>query len=100
VRVSLTAAQQGGRNCILYVPNFEGRGFATEMAQHLIEMAQATVPGIRIFAFTLPEKNAPNHILQKLGFDFAGETCDEDNRVVWRWELAQRPDRVGQLQRK
>ena len=68
-------------------PDFEGRGVATEMARHLIEIAQATSPGIRIFAFTLPEKNASNHILQKLEFNFAGETRDEDDRVVWRWEL-------------
>ena len=57
------------------------------MARQLIEIAQATVPGIRIFAFTLPEKNASNRILQKLGFGFAGETRDEDDRVVWRREL-------------
>ena len=68
-------------------PDFEGQGLATEMARQLIEIAQATVPGIRIFAFTLPEKNASNRILRKLGFGFAGETRDEDDRVVWRWEL-------------
>jgi len=68
-------------------PDFEGQGLATEMARQLIEIAQATVPGIRIFAFTLREKNASNRILQKLGFGFAGETRDEDDRVVWRWEL-------------
>lgn len=69
-------------------PEFEGRGFATEMARHLIEIAQATVPGIRIFAFTLPEENVSNRILGRLEFNFAGETHDEDDRVVWRWELS------------
>ena len=69
-------------------PEFESRDFATEMARHLIEIAQASIPGIKIFAFTLPEKNASNRILQKLEFNFAGETRDEDDRVVWRWELA------------
>ena len=68
-------------------PDFEGRGLATKMARHLIEIAQAAAPDITIFAFTLPEKNASNRILQKLGFGFAGETRDEDDRVVWRWEL-------------
>ena len=68
-------------------PEFEGRGVATEMARHLIEIAQATAPGIRILAFTLPEKNVSNRILGKLDFNFAGETRDEDDRVVWRWEL-------------
>jgi RimJ/RimL family protein N-acetyltransferase len=45
-------------------PEFEGRGFATEMARHLIQIVKDTEPGTRIFAFTLPEKNASNRILQ------------------------------------
>jgi len=83
------SAPQNGEVEIAYFtfPEFEGRGLATEMAWHLIELAQATAPGIRIFAFTLPEKNASNRILGKLEFNFAGETRDEDDRVVWRWEL-------------
>jgi ribosomal-protein-alanine N-acetyltransferase len=68
-------------------PEFEGRGFATEMARHLIQIVKDKKPGTRVFAFTLPEKNASNRILQKLGFDFAGETRDEDGLVVWRWRL-------------
>ena len=68
-------------------PEFEGRGFGTEMARHLIQIANDTEPGVRIFAFTLPEKNPSHRILQKLGFGFAGETRDEDGLVVWRWEL-------------
>jgi [ribosomal protein S5]-alanine N-acetyltransferase len=69
-------------------PGFEGRGLATEMARHLIQIVKDTEPGTRIFAFTLPQKNASNRILQKLGFGFAGETRDEDGLFVWRWELA------------
>ena len=67
-------------------PEFEGRGFATEMARHLIQVVQDNEPGTRIFAFTLPEKNASNRILQKLGFNFCGERRDEDGLIVWRWE--------------
>ena len=69
-------------------PEFEGRGFANEMARHLIQITKDTEPETRIFAFTLPEKNPSNRILQKLGFAFAGEARDEDALVVWRWELA------------
>jgi [ribosomal protein S5]-alanine N-acetyltransferase len=68
-------------------PEFEGRGLATEMAFHLIQIVKDLEPATRIFAFTLPEKNASTHILQKLGFGFAGETHDEDGLIVWRWEL-------------
>ena len=42
---------------------------------------------IRILAFTLPERNALNRILQEVGFQFAGEMQDEDERAVWRSEL-------------
>jgi ribosomal-protein-alanine N-acetyltransferase len=66
---------------------FEGRSFATEMARCLIGIARKAEPHIRIFAFTLPEKNASNRVLQKLGFHFLGETRDEDQVTVWRWEL-------------
>ena len=69
-------------------PEFERRGFATEMARHLIQIVQDTVPATRIFAFTLPEKNASNRILHKLGFGFSGEMRDEDGLIVWRWELS------------
>jgi RimJ/RimL family protein N-acetyltransferase len=68
-------------------PDFQGRGLATEMVRQLIEIARSAEPEIKIFAFTLPEKNASNRILQKLAFQFAGETQDEDQRHAWRWEL-------------
>jgi [ribosomal protein S5]-alanine N-acetyltransferase len=70
------------------LPKFKGRGFATELARHLIQIVKDMQPGTRVFAFTFPEKNASNRILQKLGFGLAGETRDEEDRVVWRWELA------------
>jgi ribosomal-protein-alanine N-acetyltransferase len=54
-------------------PEFEGRGFATEMARHLIQVVQDNEAETRIFAFTLPEKNASNRILQKLGFNFVAK---------------------------
>lgn len=69
-------------------PEFEGRGLATKMARHLIQIVKNAELRTRIFAFTLPEKNASNRILQKLGFGFAGETRDEDGLIVWRWELS------------
>jgi len=80
---------QNGQVEIAYFtfPGFEGRGFATQMARHLIKIARATEPRITVFALTLPETSASNRILQKLGFRFAGATRDEDGLEVWRWEL-------------
>ena len=69
-------------------PEFEGRGLATKMARQLIQIVKNAEPGTRIFAFTLPEKNASNRILRKLGFGFCGETRDEDGLIVWRWKLS------------
>jgi [ribosomal protein S5]-alanine N-acetyltransferase len=42
------------------LPKFEGRGFATEMARHLIQIVKDMQPGTRFFAFTFPEKDASN----------------------------------------
>jgi RimJ/RimL family protein N-acetyltransferase len=88
VRISL--APRSGEVEIAYftLPKFKGRGFATELARHLIQIVKDMQPGTRVFAFTFPGKNASNRILQKLGFGLAGETRDEEDRVVWRWELA------------
>ena len=90
VVVGTCAFRSPPRNCEVEIayftfPEFEGRGFATEMARHLIQIVKDTEPGTRIFAFTLPEKNASNRVLQKLGFRFAGETRDKGELVVWRW---------------
>ena len=40
----------------------------------------------RVIAHTLPEPNASNHILGKLGFAFDGDTL-EHGRTAWRWAL-------------
>jgi ribosomal-protein-alanine N-acetyltransferase len=67
-------------------PKYEGRGYATSMAKNLIAMA-VSEPGIsRVVAHTLPERNASNRILEKLGMSFAGEATDPEDGQVWRWE--------------
>ena len=48
-------------------PNFEGRGLATQMARHLVDIALVTSLGITVAAQTLPEENASTTILRKLG---------------------------------
>jgi len=40
-----------------------------------------------VIAHTLPERNASNHVLEKLGFVFDGEVHEDDD-VVWRFKLA------------
>ena len=69
-------------------PPFEGRGVARMMAAELIAVAHKAEPEIEIFAQTLPETNASNVILQKLGFEYAGRVNHPREGVVWEWRLS------------
>ena len=66
---------------------YEGRGFATAMAKHLVSIAKAERTGIVVTAQTLPVRNASNNILEKLGFKLAGRTTDAEAGEVWEWHL-------------
>ncbi len=68
-------------------PEFEGRGYATAMAQRLIEMARAEVPAMVVVALTLPEENAATKVLRKLGFRLVGRVRHPEDGEVWEWEL-------------
>jgi RimJ/RimL family protein N-acetyltransferase len=64
-----------------------GRGLATDAARTMVDEAFADPAVHRVIAHTLPEPNASNHVLQKLGFAFAGDALDRGT-PVWRWALA------------
>ncbi len=66
-------------------PPFENRGYATAMAQHLLDIAAATKRVLAICAHTMPERNASNRVLEKLGFRLEGEREDPEDGPVWRW---------------
>jgi len=68
-------------------PEFEGRGYATEMARNLVELARGSTAVHRVIAHTLPETNASTRVLEKAGMDFVGEVIDPDDGRVWRWQL-------------
>jgi RimJ/RimL family protein N-acetyltransferase len=68
------------------VPQYQGRGYATEVAAALVEFALKS-GCVRIArAHTLAEKNASTRVLTKCGFEFAGEVIDPEDGRVWRWE--------------
>ena len=69
-------------------PTFERRGYATEMARKLIELASSSTDVRRIVAHTLPEANASTRVLEKAGMNFVGEGLDPEDGRVWRWELS------------
>jgi ribosomal-protein-alanine N-acetyltransferase len=66
-------------------PEFEKRGFATQMAQRLISIAQDCDPSVKIIAHTSTEENASNHILKKLGFAFTGTVDHPEDGKIWQW---------------
>ncbi len=69
------------------LPEFENQGMATGTAQALIDLAIQTDEALKVVAQTLPEKNASNHILQKLGFTFYDVVDHPQDGPVWEWHL-------------
>jgi [ribosomal protein S5]-alanine N-acetyltransferase len=68
-------------------PNYQGKGYATEVAKALIDFASRDSHVRTIRAHTLAEINASTRVLEKCGFEKVGETIDpENNLTVWRWE--------------
>lgn len=67
-------------------PAYQGRGYATEAAQALIEIARCETRVRLICAHTLAEENASTRVLEKCGLRKVGEAM-EDGLLIWRWEL-------------
>ncbi len=68
------------------VPDYEGRGYATEAAGLLVRFASGNSDVRLIRAHTLPTKNASTRVLTKNGFEYVGEVVDPEDGLVWRWE--------------
>ena len=64
---------------------FEGRGVSTQAVTRMIEIAQRTDRTVSLTAKTLPQENASTTILRRNGFEFAGETTDDDIGLAWAW---------------
>ncbi|HEV8618969.1 MAG TPA: GNAT family N-acetyltransferase [Candidatus Udaeobacter sp.] len=67
-------------------PDYQGRGFATEVAMALVDFASSSGRVRTVCAHTLPEVNASTRVLEKCGFRKTGEILDSENGLVWRWE--------------
>lgn len=63
------------------------RGLATAAARAMVAEAFADPEVTSIIAHTLPERNASNRVLEKVGFRFAEET-KEGEQAVWRYALS------------
>ena len=71
----------------LSIPEHEGRGVATRMAQMLIEISEAADPGVTVIAQTLPAHGASTRVLQKLGFSWRRSLEHPEDGLVWEWHL-------------
>lgn len=68
-------------------PEYQGRGYATEVAGALVAFALDSGEVRLVCAHTLPEENASTHVLTKCGFKWIGEVMNPEDGLVWRWEL-------------
>ena len=70
-------------------PAYQGKGYATEVANALVDFASRNKSVRLLRAHTLAETNASTRVLEKCGFKKTGETVDPENNLpVWRWERA------------
>lgn len=68
------------------VPDFQGRGYATEANKALVAFAFGSGLVHTVRANTLPGANASTKVLRKCHFMYKGEFNDPDDGLVWRWE--------------
>lgn len=71
-----------------------GRGLATAATRAMLAEAFADERVTAVIAHTLAEHNASNRVLEKAGFEFDGDTR-EDDQAVWRFILRRPPRRPG-----
>jgi ribosomal-protein-alanine N-acetyltransferase len=76
-------------------PEYQGRGYATEVAGALVAFAFGNGQVRLVCAHTRPEENASTHVLTKCGFEWIGEVMDPEDGLVWRWELLPVPTSHG-----
>jgi RimJ/RimL family protein N-acetyltransferase len=68
-------------------PQYRNRGFATEAAQGLIDLAFSNERVQMVDARTVPEENPSTNVLTKLGMQKLGRTIDSDVGTVWHWRI-------------
>lgn len=66
---------------------YHNRGYGTQAARALMDLAFEHVGVRSVSATTLAEINASNRVLQKLGMTFAAEVDDAENGKLWRWQF-------------
>jgi [ribosomal protein S5]-alanine N-acetyltransferase len=68
-------------------PKYESKGVGSAICARLIMIAQNTDSNVLITAKTLPNYSKSTKILQKNNFTMTGSLVDEEDGVVWEWQL-------------
>ena len=72
-------------------PAYQSKGYATEVANAMVDFVSRDARVRTICAHTLAETNASTRVLEKCGFKKTGETTDPENNLpVWKWERSAR----------
>jgi len=66
-------------------PQYEGKGFATEMVAALLRIANDFSPELLVSARTLKDRNASHRVLEKSGFVVSGVVTDPEDGEVVEW---------------
>lgn len=66
-------------------PPFEGRRYATNMAERLVALAGQTDPTVNVTAQTLPDESPSTAILRRLHFELIGTVDHPEDGPVWHW---------------
>jgi RimJ/RimL family protein N-acetyltransferase len=69
-------------------PDHEGKGYATEVAQALVDYALSCEEVRLVRAHTLPGAAASKRVLEKCGFRYVGRTVDPEDGTVCRFEAS------------
>lgn len=64
-----------------------GKGHATEMVRHLVQIARQADPSIALRAQTMPGPNASTRVLGKCGFTHIGDQLHPEDGLVSEWRL-------------
>ena len=67
-------------------PDHQGKGYATEAAQALVDFAFADARVRTVWAHTRPAPSASTRVLTKCGFRRIGEVDHPEDGLVWRWD--------------
>lgn len=67
-------------------PDHQGKGYATEAAQALVDFAFADASIHVVWAHTRPSLSASTRVLTKCGFRRIGEVDHPEDGLVWRWD--------------